>query len=254
MGRGNLMPTLFDTTVLFLLHTLRAGVALAWLPIGSSGAAARRMSGPLAVAIAMCAPWHELAALKGLAFLPLILKEAMVGLGLGFVMSRIFVVVASAGAMLDQQAGYTMGAAYNPTFGASTGPIESIFNNLLVLSLIQAGGVLLVVKAVLASYATWPVDTWIPEDVRLVDLLHRLLGQAGQQMLEGALTVAAPVLVLLLLADICVAIAARYAQQLNPFSLAMAVKGIVALGALVAMASYPWADVLRSAVAGRWAP
>lgn len=244
------MPALIDATALFLLHTLRAGIALAWLPIGSNGAAARRMSGPMAVAMAMCAPWHELASLQVMSFVPLLLKEGLVGLGLGYLMSRVFHIVGTAGALLDQQAGYTMGAAYNPTFGTSSGPIEGIFNNLLVLSLIQAGGMVLLARVVIASYAMWPVDTWLPDGVDIPELLRRLLGQMGQQVLEGALTVAAPVLALLLLADVCVAIAARYAQQLNPFSLSMAVKGLVALAALVAMASYPWVDLLRAATAG----
>ncbi|MEX1830046.1 EscT/YscT/HrcT family type III secretion system export apparatus protein [Luteibacter sp. CQ10] len=244
------MTSFFDALLTIGLHVVRPVVALSWLPVAASSSVGRRFTVPLALAVAMCVAPMQPAGVTPASLVLLALKEAAVGFGAGLLVSRVFVAVGAAGAWLDQQAGYTAGASFNPTFGAATGPLESIFGNLLMLSLVQGGAVMLAVKGMIATYEAWPVGSWAPEAARVREWLGSLVETQGQWVLEVALRVASPLFALLLLADVCVAVAARHAQQLNPFSLSLAIKAAVAMIGLVAMSAYPWADILEQTLRG----
>ena len=67
---------------------------------------------------------------------------------------------------------------------------------------------------------------------------------------KGALTLTlvAPLVIVLVLAELAVGLVNRVAPQLNSFYFAMPIKGVLALLLLVAMIS-PWVEAIRNAVA-----
>jgi type III secretory pathway component EscT len=206
----------------------RVIAAFAMLPFASREWAGRRVTLPMALAVGLLVP-TPLSALPGTPVLILLaVKEAVVGAGLGLLIARVFFVVGATGAVLDQQAGYTFGATLNPTLNTTTGPIESIFMAVLTLMLFDGSGAFVFAKALAGTYGAWPVLSLAPPRAGVLDsLLDHVAGGQAQVLAELVMRLAAPAMALLLLADISMVVAARYAQQLQPFSIALALKALV---------------------------
>lgn len=248
-----MMPVGLDALLPTALAMVRTGVALSILPLGRSGAAGKHFTMPMALAIALCVPAPAVDTAQPLSVGLLAIKEGCLGAALGFMLSRVFFVVGGAGAILDQQAGYTVGSTFNPTFGATIGPIETIFTALLTLMLVDGDSGFVAAKALAATYDVWPVTQWLPSGGQsLGDFVRHLLSDQVQLLLEMGLRIVAPMAALLLLADVCTAIAGRYAQQLNPFSISLALKAFVValiLGVMLRSQAPQWLRLVKSLTA-----
>lgn len=234
------------------LGMARVSMALAMLPFASRSWAGTYVIMPMALAVAILVPAQLDAVPSAPKMALLILKEAAVGFGLGLLIARPFHVVASAGALLDQQAGYTFGATLNPTVNTTSGPIQTLYTSLLTLMLFSDQGAFTLSKGLVASFEGWPMLAMVPlQGAALGDLTDGLLGSQGQLMLELALRLAGPAVALLLLADVSLMVAARYAQQLSPFSISLAMKAMVIAVILTGMMqgqAGEWAKLLAAGI------
>jgi type III secretory pathway component EscT len=156
----------------------------------------------------------------------LVAKEALLGASIGFGLSRVFLAVLMAGALIDQHAGYTFGNTLNPGLGIATGPVENLFAAVYTLLLFGDDAARELFTGIAGTYGWWPVTSLLPEPWAGVDAT--VLAGHVQQLAELVIRLAGPAIGLLLAADVCVAIAARYAQQLNVFSISLALKALVA--------------------------
>jgi type III secretory pathway component EscT len=244
------VPTGLDALIPTALSMVRVGVALSVLPLGHKSSAGKHFTMPMSLAIALCVPAPVVDAVQPVSVALLAIKEGFLGAALGFLLSRIFFVVGGAGAILDQQAGYTVGSTFNPTFGTTAGPIETIFTALLTLMLVDGNGGFVAAKALAATYDIWPVARWLPPGSQsLQEFATHLLSDQAQLLLEMTVRIVAPMAALLLLADICTAIAGRYAQQLNPFSISLALKAFVVaviLGVMMRSQAGVWWRMLKT--------
>ncbi|HEX7814812.1 EscT/YscT/HrcT family type III secretion system export apparatus protein [Dyella sp.] len=240
MDSGLVLPN-SEVIIAFGLSTVRASVALGTLPFGQRSSVGKKFTWPMALAVALCVPHPSLELRSDISIIALGLKEALIGWCLGHFMSRIFYAVSAAGAVLDQQAGYTMGGSLNPNFGIATGPLETIFSTLLVLMLLLDGSVQVAFRALLATYEAWPIGELYPgSGVSFTSFFSRNMDAQFQLIMDVALGLAAPLIALLLLVDICVAVASRYAQQINPFSMSLAIKAMATSFLLVMVAFRQW--------------
>jgi len=234
------------------LSMARTSTAMATLPFASRSWAGSFVIVPMALAVAIVMPAPLTAVPSAPKMVLLVVKEAAVGLALGLLIARAFHVVAAAGALLDQQAGYTFGAALNPTSNTTSGPLETLFTSLLILMLFSGGGAFTLAKGLLITFESWPVLDLRPfQGWQLDDLRDHLLGVHGQLMYELALQLAGPGVAMLLVADVSLMVAARYAQQLSPFSISLATKALVIaliLGWLVHGQAGSWSALLDAVV------
>lgn len=194
-----------------------------------------------AVIVAMSAPVLPVAAARlaedpGLAAPAMVARlipcELAIGLVMGLLTGVPFWAALAAGDFIDNQRGASMASLFDPqssTEASVTGTLLFL-TSILVLA---AEGVLFpaIFGPLMQSYALFPVmgGLALPDPAQGA-LALRLL----DQILRAGLVLALPVLVPLLLAEIVIAIATKYTQQVNAMFLAMSVKqGIAALLMLV---------------------
>jgi type III secretion protein SpaR/YscT/HrcT len=220
------MP-LTDFLLGFGVCCVRPAVALQMLPFGASNSAGTYLRTPLTLVMAWIG-YDGVSTFED-PVLPLILKEAALGVVLGFLLNRSFAAVGMAGALLAQQAGYTSGATYDPNFDREASPIESFLMQLLTLLAFSPAGLHLLLGAVRESFVLWPAAQAAPD---FSPMAGQLMAEYAGVLMQLSLQLAMPVLVFLLLAEICLGIVGRHAQQLNPYSTAMPVKAAILFAAL----------------------
>lgn len=214
-----------------LVGTLRTTVIVALLPMGKRSSAGQLFKLPFSLAVGLCVASvvsmpHSSSPMLYL----LALKEMLLGVGLGFMISRLFIVVGAAGSLIDQQAGYTVGALFNPSLGHTAGPIETLYTLLLILLLMTAGAGFYFPKMIMATYAIWPATALTPPTGSVQVFIEGVLSTGVNQMVDMAMQMAMPILAMLMFADICVALFGRYASEFNPLSASLAIKAaLVAL-------------------------
>lgn len=161
------------------------------------------------------------------AYVQLGLAELAVGLALGFGVLVIFSALQTAGSLIDQQLGITLGAALDPEAAAAgdiTGPLLQQFGLILFL---LAGGHLLLLSAVLDTFQALPVGAaWV--DFSLIDLLQALV----QQSLSLALRVAAPVLVTLFLSGLALGYLGRTLPHVGSALLSLPLRALIGMAIL----------------------
>ena len=220
------MAAIESTVLTVAIASVRPLLAFSILPFGRQGMMKTAFAMPAALAIAvLVAPALDPLPLHGMLGL-LAMKEALLGALIGFGMSRIFLAVLMAGALIDQHAGYTFGNTLNPGLGLSTGPVETLFSAVYTLMLFSDDGARDLFTGVAGTYALWPVMSVTPGPWAGMDAIA--LGDHLQALSVLVIRLIGPAVALLLVADVCTAIAARYAQQLNVFSIALALKALVA--------------------------
>lgn len=221
------MNELMGSVVTLSLAMTRALCMIIMIPIGGSGTSGRMFVTPMAIAVGLCVcQAFTLPSVPSPALYALGLKEAAVGIGLGWMVNRLFFVVGTAGALMDQLSGYTIGQLFNPSLGRSTGPIESLYSLLLVLILMTAGGGFYFAKMILATYQAWPITQWLPT-APTGAFVHTLLTQGMDQLVDFSVQMAMPIMAMLMFADICIALLARYASEFNPMSSSLAIKAFL---------------------------
>lgn len=155
--------------------------------------------------------------------------ELLIGLALGFSMALAFGAIETAARLLSIQMGLSLGAVFDPVGGeASTplGPLFAVMSGLLFLAL----NLHLAIIGVLAdSFATLPIGGDWPAG------LFGSLSRLGALALELAARVAMPLALVLLLAELAVALISRAIPQVNVFFLGLPLKILLGI-ALVAVA------------------
>ncbi|ANN73428.1 type III secretion system export apparatus subunit SctT [Bordetella bronchialis] len=164
------------------------------------------------------------------AVLLLVIKEAFVGMTLGFFLALPFWVIEGVGTVIDYQRGASMGALLNPTMGGETTPIAILMQLAYGVFFLVGGGVSLFLSVLYDSYRLWNPWHWMP--ALRADAIPLLLGQLDRLM-HLVVLLSAPVVIIMLLAELGLALASRFTPQLQVFFLAMPIKTGLALFVLV---------------------
>ncbi|MEM1201789.1 MAG: flagellar biosynthetic protein FliR [Acidobacteriota bacterium] len=192
--------------------------AVVTLPHLGATVAAPGIAGAAAGAVAVPA---------GLGFWTLLLKEAFVGLVLGFGSSLIFWGADIAGRFLDNVRGTTTANLMIPHERVQSSLLGDFYFQLFVVLYVAAGGHLVLLGAVFDSYRLVPGLS-----VGLGASVATSFIAATGGLLSVAVRLVAPALVVLIAMDVMLGVANRFAPQLNVFFLSMSLKSSV--GALVA--------------------
>lgn len=153
--------------------------------------------------------------------------EIAIGLSMGFMLSLGFQAIEVGGRLLSLQIGFTIGAVLSPTTAEGSSALDPFFSVLAGLLFLALNLHIAIVQALAASFAAMPVGGGWPTDAVLLPV--RLTTVA----LDLGVRVALPVALVLLLAELAVALVARAIPQINVFVLGLPVKilvGLVALG------------------------
>jgi type III secretion protein T len=173
------------------------------------------------------------------------LKEAFIGFLLGYAIGALFWVFQSVGDLIDNQIGLNNASIFDPFGGHSGGPYSGFLMQFSITVFIALGGLQLLAGLLYESYTLWPPRSFVPT----LGEGYRQLALDGLQHKGGwTLTLVAPLIIVLVLAELAVGLVNRVTPQLNSFYFAMPVKGVLAILMLVALVSF-WTDALRGAAA-----
>ena len=182
----------------------------------------------------------DVIALSTWSLLAIIVKEAVIGMLIGFTMGTIFWSVQSMGFVIDNQRGATMASSLDPMTGTQTSPLGIFMMQVVTVFFYVSGAVFFMLKAFYTSYVVFPVASFYPT-LTTDGAMHFLL--LMDSILALALLLAAPALIAMFLSEFALGLISRFAPQLNVFFLSMPVKSAVGMLLLV---------LSLAAIAGVW--
>jgi type III secretion protein T len=159
--------------------------------------------------------------LNVMGMLGILIKEALLGLLLGYTLSVPFWAVKAAGFMIDMQRGVMSALTFSPITANMVSPLGGLFSLFLTTLLLVSGGFLILMQTLYVSYQTWPIDQFYPHMTLEVTtfFLHQL-----DLLLYTALLIAGPFIGVMFLIDFGLGMVGRFLPQLNVFLAAMPVK------------------------------
>lgn len=156
------------------------------------------------------------------AYFLLIMKEALVGILVGFIAYLILSAIQIAGGFIDFQMGFAIANVIDPQTGAQSPLTGQYFYIITLLFLLSVNGHHLLIDGVYYSYQFIPIDqAWIPfGDENMVEYVVK----SFSSMFMVALQMAIPVVGSLFLVDVALGIVARTVPQLNVFVVGLPLK------------------------------
>jgi type III secretion protein T len=155
----------------------------------------------------------------------LLLKEALLGVLLSFAFSSVFWIAESAGALVDNVAGFNNVQQTNPLTGQQSTPISNLMLQLLMAGFYMLGGMLVCIGILFESFGWWPVASLAPP---LGEGLERFVSAQVHGYYAAAVKLAAPVMLVIVLIDLAFGLLSKTADKLEPQNLSQPVKSAVA--------------------------
>lgn len=155
-------------------------------------------------------------------------KELVIGLVLLLILSLPFWVVDFAGDVLELQRGMGNEVATDPNDLIQSQPTGRVLFLIFMLFILTSGGFLIIFDIFYKSFLIFPVMS-VPDIGSFLEKFMKL--HLFDSIFYYAMLVLLPALILLLLADVTIALLTRFAQQLNALQLLLVLKGLL----LVAM-------------------
>jgi type III secretion protein T len=170
--------------------------------------------------------------LSGLMLIGVSLKEALLGVAMGFAASTVFWAAESVGTYIDDLTGYNNVQMSNPTQGQQTTLTSTLLSQFAIAAFWLLGGMPFVLGAVYESFRWWPLGNLapIPGAVLEAFVLHKT-----DSLMETVAKLASPMMMLLLV-DVGFAFTGKTSQKLNLNTLGQPVKGALTLLMLALMA------------------
>ena len=160
--------------------------------------------------------------------LPLVLAaplELAVGLSIGFILSLGFHAVEMVGRLLSLQMGFSLSAVFSPTTNEGGSTLDPFFSVLAGVLFLALGLHVATIQTLAHSFQTFPIGGAWGTDLWLLGM------QLTGLTLELGTRIALPLALVLLLAELAVALLARAIPQINVFILGLPVKVLVGIGA-----------------------
>jgi type III secretion protein SpaR/YscT/HrcT len=154
----------------------------------------------------------------------IVIREFVIGLLLGLTFAAPLWAALTIGEIIDNQRGATVSSAIDPAVGVETSLLASFLNNVWTFYFLIAGGLLMVVQAIAASYSALPVNSSFVLSHATTIGVATMMGAA----IAKGLLLAGPVVTTLFVTEVALGVLSRFAPQLNAFAVALSVKSFVA--------------------------
>lgn len=151
-----------------------------------------------------------------------ILSEIITGTVMGLVYSTPFFIFSAFGEYIDNQRGANISDTADPTTGTDASPFSTFMNLFSVSFFLLNDGLVLLMTSVQDSFRLLPPGTLLTE-IHYVPVFDWLTNS-----LSLSLLFCMPVLIILFISEVSLGILALYNSQLNPFSLSLSIKSIIA--------------------------
>jgi len=213
-----------------LLGMARIGACLVWIPYLSPGVMPAKVTRSVVAMMVLIGLWPSTAGAMVpqdiLSTAGVVLREVLIGTAIGMVVALPFHIFHGLGAIVDNQRGAGIGAMLDPISGIEATETSNLLQLMSVMVFLATDGMIVLLEVIQDSYTLIPMGGVLALD------LARVQDFAGT-LLAGAVRMALPVLLLLFLVEVLLGVLSRFAQQMNPFSLSLAVKSFIAFIALL---------------------
>jgi flagellar biosynthetic protein FliR len=140
-------------------------------------------------------------------------QQILIGLSMGFTMQLVFGALMIAGEAIALGMGLGFASMVDPTNGVNVPVVSQFFIIIGTLLFLALGGHLMLIQLVVSSFESLPISpTGVGRDS------FRALFAWGSQMFIGALWIAIPALISMLVITLSMGVMTRAAPQLNIFS------------------------------------
>jgi flagellar biosynthetic protein FliR len=212
-----------DGTLMGFLFTLaRVSGVFAFLPLASLRAApeAAKILLSLAFTVILWSEWKAPAGVESISRIVAGLAgEMALGLAIGLIVAIILELFQVAAQIVSLQAGLGYASTIDPTSGADSTVLITLAQLTAGLLFFSSGGDRMLVRVLADSIRLCP-----PESFTLTRGWEEPIARFSSTIFSAGLRLAAPVVALLLLADVSLAVLGRMQQQLHLVSLTMPVK------------------------------
>jgi flagellar biosynthetic protein FliR len=215
---------------------LRVLALFSALPVLAQRTVPARLRVALAFLIAVCAQ-ATLPPPAPVSFDPaqmglLIVQQLVIGISLGFAVRIVFAAVEMAGEVIGLQMGLNFAGFFDPATGGQTTATSRFFGVTVAWLFIVTGGHLVLIAAVIQSFHAFPAS---PEPFAF---LRSVQPQAwGAELFKLGLSIALPLVAMLLFVNIVLGVISRVAQQMNIFAIGFPIT--VGLGLVGVMLTLP---------------
>ena len=163
----------------------------------------------------------------------IVIKEALFGLCLGFVTDVVISAMEMAGSLIDFQAGFSMGAVFDP----STGIRASNYGRLYYWLALSVFFILdmhhKVIESLLDSFRYVPLGSMVFNG----NIVYAVL-KIFSRIFELSINLAAPIIVVALVTDVVLGVISRTVPQINVLILGMPLKILISF--FIVMLSLSW--------------
>lgn len=165
--------------------------------------------------------------------IPMVFKEIIVGLSMGFIINLIFSIAQMAGQMMDFSIGFSMMTLFDPIASENLSVMGRVLYWLSLMVFMLVDGHLIVIKALIDSFKVVALGgfTFLPQHSTY--MIHIIF-----EFFVIGFKIAIPIILILLITEIVLGLVSRVMPQLNAMILGMPIKllvGLSAFGVLIPM-------------------
>lgn len=159
----------------------------------------------------------------------LVLKEAMVGLIIGFGANICMAIVNFTGSIIDMETGMAMATLFDPQTNQDTSISGVLYQYAMSLMLIVSGMYQYLLKAIVETYTLIPINGAIFDKDHLLSSITTFMGN----YLTIGFRICLPVFCAMLLLNAILGIMAKVSPQMNMFAVGIQLKMLVGLAILI---------------------
>ncbi len=162
-----------------------------------------------------------------LAYAVLVIKEALVGLTIGYAASLILTAVSMAGSIIDMEVGFAFASSMDPLTGAGSTVLGNFKLSLFMIIFLALQGHQFLILALARSFDKIPlVQASLPAG-KIAEFMTVLVAN----LFDVSLRMAAPIIVLTMLINVAAGVLARTVPQMNLFVVDLPLRiGVALLG------------------------
>jgi flagellar biosynthetic protein FliR len=165
------------------------------------------------------------------AFVALMIKEAMIGVTIGFLTQLILYAVQVSGALIDTMRGLDQPGLTTPQLPSNVSALGLLQFQVALVIFLSLNGHLLFLRALARSFDQLPLFSF--PRLASPELLAEEMGRISGQVFVIALQLGAPILVTLFLVDVLFGIFGKMAPQININQESQPVKALIGLVMLI---------------------
>lgn len=160
-------------------------------------------------------------------------REVLIGVAMGLTVRFIFAAIEMGGEITGLQMGLSFAGYIDPSSGSNNTAVSSYFGIMAVLIFLSINGHLLLISGVVESFQRIPIGL-SADSV----MMAKKLVMMGAQIFSVALSIALPIIVVLLVVNLGLGLMSRIAPQLNVFAVGFPITLTVGLCSILLMLPY----------------